>query len=395
MDKRSKIALYAIAAIILFMVIAEIVKPQPINWRDSFTAQDKVPLGCYVLFNELQELTDHDIYRNNQDFYIHAKKVDDDEKSTAIFINNNISFYGEEAEALLDFVNNGHTVFISSTHLAGMLADSLKISMRKDYNFLKEETYQDFTSPSLSKQGKTFEDVIENSYFTEVDSLNTIVLGHVKNITKEETEINFIKVPYGEEDGAFYIHSNPFAFSNYHLLDDKEDYAATVLSYLPMDRVIWDEYHKSGRRYSQSNIRYIISQAELKWAFYLALFSLILFVLFKGKRTQRIVPVVEPLENSTVEFTKTIGGLYFQHKEYSNIIEKKILFFLEHVRSHYYLNTATLDKNFTEKLALKASKAEKETGELIDYINILRQKTIHSEEELIALNKKLEQFTKI
>ena len=51
MDKRSKIALYLIGAVIVFMMIAEIAKPKALNWRDSFSAADRIPLGCYVLFN--------------------------------------------------------------------------------------------------------------------------------------------------------------------------------------------------------------------------------------------------------------------------------------------------------------------------------------------------------
>ena len=35
MDKRSKIALYIIAAVILIMMITEVTKPKPLNWRKS------------------------------------------------------------------------------------------------------------------------------------------------------------------------------------------------------------------------------------------------------------------------------------------------------------------------------------------------------------------------
>ena len=54
MDKRSKIALYAIGVVIVLMMIAEITKPKALNWRDSYSASDKIPLGCYVLYNELE-----------------------------------------------------------------------------------------------------------------------------------------------------------------------------------------------------------------------------------------------------------------------------------------------------------------------------------------------------
>ena len=393
MDKRSKIALYSIGAIILFMIIAEIVKPKAISWRDSYNSQDKIPLGCYVLFNELETFTDKDIITNTKDFYSSSKDLDSTKKSTTVFINKNISFYGEEADAILNYVNHGNTVFISTSSFYGKIADTLNIETQKVHsNIRKKETEQEFTNPTLKENKTVFKDVIENSYFTSVDTLNTTVLGTVYNEDFDTKEINFIKVGFGEHDGAFLIHTNPFAFTNYHLLNTNENYAATVLSYLPKQQVIWDDYYKSGRRVIESPLRYILSQPALKWSFYLALTTLFIFVLFKSKRTQRIVPVIEPLKNTTVEFTKTIGGLYFQNNEYTNIIDKKITFFLENIRTQYYLNTTNLNSDFIEKLALKSAKSLADVKALIDLIKYCKQKTDHTENDLIVLNTKFEEF---
>ena len=54
------------------------------------------------------------------------------------------------------------------------------------------------------------------------------------------------------------------------------------------------------------------------------MFGLILFIIFRGKRVQRIIPVISKLDNATVAFTRTIGELYYQHGDFTNIIEKKI-----------------------------------------------------------------------
>lgn len=392
MDKRSKIALYSIGAVILLMIIGEIAKPKALSWRDSYNSQDKIPLGCYVLFNELETFTDKDIITNTKDFYSSSKDIDSTKKSTAIFINKNISFYGEEADALLNYVNQGNTALISTTSFYGKIADTLNIeTTNTQTSFIKKEAEQEFTSPSLADNKTIFKDVVENSYFVSIDTLNTTVLGTIYNDELEE-KVNFIKVKFGENNGAFLIHTNPFAFTNYHLLNNNEDYAATVLSYLPKDQIIWDDYYKSGRRVIQSPLRYILSQPSLKWAFYLAITTLIVFVLFKSKRTQRIVPVIEPLENTTVEFTKTIGGLYFQNKEYTNIIDKKITFFLETIRTQYYLNTTNLNSDFIEKLALKSATSLADVKALIDLIKYCKQKQVHTENDLIVLNTKLEEF---
>ena len=114
--------------------------------------------------------------------------------------------------------------------------------------------------------------------------------------------------------------------------------------------------------------------------------------IIKGKREQRIIKVIEPLENSSIEFTKTIGDLYFQHKDFGNIIAKKITYFLEQLRSKYYLNTNDLNSEFIEKLALKSGNSLEKTKKLIALINHLKGKTLHTEKDIIALNKQIEDF---
>ncbi|WP_223034124.1 DUF4350 domain-containing protein [Hanstruepera marina] len=395
MDKRSKIALYAIAAIIVLLMVAEITKPKAVNWRDSYSAADKIPLGCYVLFNELKNTSGFDVETSNKSIYESLKHVDSFTKKNLFLINDYISIEDEGTLSLLDFVERGNTVFISSNYFYGKLADTLNLNFDQDYDgFLKSPSYSTFTSPSLKSHNVLFEDVIENYFVTSIDTLNTVVLGHVLNEDKTKQEINFIKVPFGDHDGAFYLHTNPFAFTNYHLLDDKECYAAAVLSYLPDNPIIWDNYYKSGRKVITSPLRFILTNQALKWAFYIALLSLILFILFKGKRTQRVIPVIDPLKNSTVEFTKTVGDLYYQHGDFTNIINKKITYFLEHVRSSYYLDTNELSERFIEKLAIKSSNNKTDTKALVDFIAYLKSKSAHTENDLIELHKKIEEFLK-
>jgi len=398
MEKRSKIALYLIGAVIVFMMIAEVTKPKALNWRDSFSAADKIPLGCYILFNELETFSNGDVLVSEKSIYEYLKKVDSTSTKSLVFVNNRIGFDKEESNVLMDFVEKGNSVFISSTYFYGNVLDTLNVSVERQYaNIYRKEAENKFTSPSLQNNNRIFKDVIENSHFVSIDTLNTTILGTI--ITKndddiEETNANFIRVNVGDNNGQFILHANPFALTNYHLLNDKEDYAATVLSYLPKQQIIWDNNYKSGRKVITSPLRYILQNKALKWAFYISMFGLVLFVVFRGKRTQRIIPVINKLENATVDFTKTIGELYYQHGDFSNIIEKKIQYFLEFVRTNYYLDTNKLNPAFIEKLAVKSSNTKENTKALVDYLVFLKSKTTHSEQELIELNKKIEHFTK-
>jgi hypothetical protein len=131
---------------------------------------------------------------------------------------------------------------------------------------------------------------------------------------------------------------NPVAFTNYNLLkEDRYRYTENVLSYIPKGNIYWYTKGQNNENISESPLRYILSQPALKWAWYLFLIGMLIFMIFNAKRKQRIVPILL-LANSTIDFTKTIGNLYYQEGDHTNIIDKKIIYFLEKIRTEYLID---------------------------------------------------------
>ena len=138
-------------------------------------------------------------------------------------------------------------------------------------------------------------------------------------------------------------------------------------------------------------MRFISEHPPLKWAYWLLWLALLLFLIFNSKRKQRIIPIIKPLENTTIDFTKTIANLYFQDKNYKIIIRKKIIYFLEKVRTNYYLDTSKLDEEFALKLAHKSGKNEDDIKKLVELIVHLKNRGFFTEIDLTQLNDALEQ----
>ena len=63
-----------------------------------------------------------------------------------------------------------------------------------------------------------------------------------------------------------------------------------------------------------------------------------LYILFNGKRRQRIIPVIPPVQNASIAYTQAIAGLYLAEKNNKLIAEKMITYFNEFVRSHYFIS---------------------------------------------------------
>ena len=206
----------------------------------------------------------------------------------------------------------------------------------------------------------------------------------------DSTRVNFVKVPW--INGNFYLHTQPAAFTNFHLLKSNHyQYAEKVLSYVPKSNLFWHIQSQTGEIISDSPLRYIFNQPALKWAWFIGLFGMLFFMIFNAKRKQRIVPIIEPLQNSTIDFTKTIGNLYYQEGNHDDIINKKIIYFLEKIRNEYLLDTTILNDDFIKKLHQKSGKNLVHIQKVVFLINAYRKSPHTSiEEDLVQINNAIE-----
>lgn len=185
-------------------------------------------------------------------------------------------------------------------------------------------------------------------------------------------------------------------FTNFYMLrGESHRFVANAFSYLADGNIIWDEYYKVGRGEEATPLRFILSKTALKWAYGLTVLSLILFVIFEAKRKQRIIPVIKSPENVSLEFITTIGRLYFQHGDHGDLAYKKIIYFLEQVRSKYHLKTNDLNEEFITKLSEKSGVSKELTGKLIGLILKIESMDQIDEQTLHNLNSTIENFNTI
>lgn len=401
MDRKSKIVLVIFSLVIVGIIIAEIVRPKPINWRPSYTASSKIPFGCYVLYNELATIFDNsDINTIEESVYDVLVDRDKSIESNYIFINEYIDLDKQETNQMLDYVSDGNTIFISATGFGNYLSDTLNVSIDSDYNLKEGSTKLSLTHEEFQSKKFDLSRGIYNSHFTSVDSTNTTILGHITYLKEDFIDAkpaqkfrraNFIKTKFG--NGHFILNTTPQAYSNFYMLRGNQDYVSHTFSYLEdKDILYWDNYKKAGRAIINSPMRFVLNQPALRWGYYLMISGVLLFVFFKSKREQRIIPVIEPLKNSSVEFAQAVGSLYNQNKDFTDLINKKLNYFLEYIRNHFHMDTSMLNDKTIQVLASKSGKGMEETKDLIDYIIKLKNKTTHNEQDSIELNKKITAF---
>lgn len=398
MDKSLKTYIAFLVLLLSVIVIIDINAPQPIDWNQTYSIKDKIPFGMYVFDKESSSLLkDREIKKINVTPYEFFEPLYDYDslvntystKGTFMVINRYSEIDAESLTELFYFVDHGNDVFMSMKYFPQSLLDSLKVDYGADFQYTDESKFW-LANPILGKEKYHLKEGIGNAYFSKIDTLNTTILGYQGN---KDKKVNFIKVPY--KNGNFYLHTQPTAFTNFHLLKDNHyQYAEKVLSYIPKGNVYWYTKDINGNSISQSPLRFIFSEPALRAAWYLFLLGFVVFIIFNAKRKQRVVPIIKPLENTTIDFTKTIGNLYFQEGNHDNIMDKKIIYFLDKIRQDYLLDTNTLDDQFIKKLQLKTGKNLEDIKRVVYLINHHRKGHFESvESDLIELNSIIEKIT--
>lgn len=381
------ILLVTVAAYVLF----EYYRPKPIDWRATYENDDKIPFGTQALFELLPDVIRPSAIKTTRlPVYTLFTEGKLPTPSNYIAICQTFDADKNDRDQLLAYVRRGNNAFISAYELPDSLGIALGFKATvKDESKADSTLRQNFVNPSLHKaSGYNFFHDDGRNFLAIKQPASITVLG--RNARKEPV---FIRVQYGR--GQFFIHNLPLAFTNYYVLNQKTtDYAFKALAYLPARPTYWDEYQKQGRfsEDEQSIFRYIRSQPALNWAYYLVAFGLIFYAIFAGKRTQRIIPVIESPKNTSLDFVQTIGRLYFQQGDHENLARKKIQYFLADLRERYGLNTTILDKEFTETLARKSGTPLDETTDLVRILRDAQKSISLSEFDLITLNGAIENF---
>jgi len=387
---------FLVFVLLALLLLMEVMKPKPIDWSTTFSKEDKIPYGNFILFDLLDQIFPQQnietayqpIYNQLQDSTL------SEQKRNYLLINWSFDIDELDQNTLLQFVADGNNVFLASNSLPESFADTLHLAVEQifHYDFLAEEGDADtlafnFVHQDL-KAAKAYylKKYIADNYFELVDTFNATILG-----VNGEEQANFIQMPFGR--GNFYIHINPILFTNYAMTHgNNAEYVEKALSHLPNLPTFWDEYYNVGRREVKTPLRYFLANEALRWALYISLIGLLLFIIFEAKRKQRVIPIIPPVTNSSVEFTKTVGMLYYQHGDHKNLAEKKITYFFDFLRKHYFIRNIDYNPSFYEMLANKS-------GTDIGLVKVLFQKIINIrtkadilQDDLLELNNAMDDF---
>ncbi len=355
------------------------------NWRETYLKKSKQPYGTFIITELLASYFPEQNFTVLEEGLKDELDLDNATRSNYVFIGEALYLDSIDRKTLMNFIYEGNVAFISSRTLPYDLMDSVYVSQCfmdqwEDYEEVLDTTAElrllhpdlDFDAEYIYKFVRRnqvynyYWQYVSDAFFCE-EAPNIFPLGHMSYLG--DSLVNFIKVAYGQ--GQFFLHTTPIAFTNFSLLDSFHlQYADKVFSHLPEGPIYWDSYSKIpealGRRLnrsgnsrllsSESPLQYILSQPALTWAWYMLLAMGVLYLLFRSKRRQRVIPVKDPNTNTSLEFLGIMSRLYFMQQNHKHLALQKMKLFRSFVNDRYNLQIKNLEepKN-VEKLVAKST----------------------------------------
>lgn len=373
-----------------------------INWDPSYRTDSRIPYGCFLSTRYLETTIHTDLKYVNQTVYGRLDADTSLVNHNYIFINDYFQPSAQDVISLCRFASKGNTVFIAAGSF-GFLADTLKFRVGDPFsvqfqqdttlnqlmNYANDTIKMNLVNPDLVVFPAPVYDRSYTSYaFFRLRNPNTTILG-----VDRSGYPNFIRIRFG--DGQFLLQCMPEAFCNYYAAKrSNAQYIFGAFSYMPDQTTLVDQYYKVGKLVNDDSRRFVMSQPALKLAYYILIIAGVVAIFFGGKRRQRPVPSLPGFRNSTLDFVEQVGALYYRQSDHTNIVHKKIAYFLESVRSRFYVVTHEMDDRLVERVTALSGVPFQQVNKLFSMINTMRASEVHSDSDLKALESAIREFNK-
>lgn len=435
--KSSRNFLFAMLVLFVLFCLLQVNLPKKFVWSPTFSHVDKQPLGCFVFDSVLTQSLPNGYHVTKKTFFQldqeHAKEkisvlmvVDQqDLKQLDVKYLCNIARRGGKvmvvASSSFDDGRNADTVVVDELErtfkvriedgiyfslrgiLAGLKAHDNDMydtiywnnretmyaaqSYRMFYNMVGGTLFVD-SVPKVKRLAYTlstagYDYKYDSLYVGDFTRFDTIVdkkerIERIDTFAIKKIPVA-VSVPYGKGEVIFV--SSPLLFTNYGMLEGNTSvYIFRLMSYLadlPVYRT--EAYVKTDAMLvaEQSPFREFIKRPPLRWALYLALLGVVLFMIFTARRRQRVIPIMSKPANRSLEFIQLIGTLYYQRKDHVDLVRKKFKLFAEELRKTAGVDISDVNTDDREYLLL-AEKTGMNSDRLKKVIRQIRL-VLHSE----------------
>lgn len=396
-----------IATLFALLMMLSCSQKKETNWQVTFDKNSKEPYGCYLSYHLLRNFFPNADIESGRNLFSEVNHSLDkmyaysSKGRTSFVVCRNFETDSVELNKLIRYVQLGNTVCI--------VAENFSENMFRYFNLTP--SYVDYSESSFfSIYEDTIPDQRTNIFFNHVlypFTYNGLSIQHGFTIdtaihekyyfmgysTSIDTPNSMIR---SVGDGNLVICRNPITLTNHFMLqNDNRKFIECFFSYFSSSTstVTWyNMYERKARENNEIDLSWLLKFPPLFYAFLILAILLLFYTLFEGKRRQKNIPVIQGNTNSSLEFTETVGMLYYNKKDNKNLSEKMIQHYLENVRSKYSLKTNALNEEFADLLSQKTNHTYTDTQAFIAYIRYIRESYEVTDIDIKHLYHQLQKF---
>jgi len=392
---------FGVIIVLMFLIMYGINRnaPRKFRWEPTYDTRDTQPYGAFV-FDKLLKTSWEEGYTHSYESILDLYSKGDLENANLLIICADFDIPIYQEKAFFDYLEKGGNILIASSSFRYSLSDSLNFYLRWNYSSyfssdlsLKQPITSAYLWTSSEKDSiRNIPKPILNRTFSPNDG-DSIGRGNVSIMaTSSEDEAIMLRYEIGE--GNLILCSTPLLFTNYAILHDSVNpFIWNALAPLKGKPLIRTEYYGEGRSGDESDsvFRYLLSQPSLKWAFYIVIGALILFMLFTIKRKQKIIPIIKPPENRMLDFVRSISALYLTQNNNADIVLKRYIYWGDALKKRYGIDIINEqhDKPFIKHFSMKTGMPENDVRSLFLELDAIREHTEVSDTEMMNLITKM------
>ena len=407
-----KLNRWFVVGIVVFLVVMFLVElqlPKNFSWNPTFRHADKQPFGSY-LFDDLMSTTMPKGY-SVTDSSLFQLAQDSTTQRGILVVADRLNLIPAEMNAIFRMADNGSHVMLVA-HSLGMFAEDTlgldvqglpeSFDLQNFIKYNKERVTLKWKSRALGYQPHNY--AVYRPLATSHIKMSPEHGAIGKPIDKQafNGDNDPLVVTFRHGKGHITYACVPLLFTNYAVVDEDEQHQKTIdftlrclssLKELPVVRT--EAYCPAGAEEAdQTPLRYIISQPPLRWALYTLMVGALLFLVFEGRRRQRVIPIEKAPENHSLEFINLVGSLYYHSKERRSLVVRKWTYFAEELRRtvHVDVTDAGEDDITLPTLARMTAIDEQEIRALILQLRSLAAADDESEISRKEMKKYIDQM---
>ncbi|MEM9548506.1 MAG: hypothetical protein AAGA77_21150 [Bacteroidota bacterium] len=395
---RTKTVLIIVAGILLLIsliaLLMEFREVSAHNWVQNYSFQNEEPKGLHI-FKELVDRFYDEVPLNVN------SEITDSAGSSNLFVQFVPNYMSDSlVNQLYNLAETGNDVLILTDRFNAYFTDTLPHSFDREYRIDSSLTFN-FTEDHLAADTSftfTFQNKEFDKTLTQPIRLLKVVdweldLPYIRAMT---TDSSALMVSYDVGDGRLFYHLHKDLFLNhaYHQ-NQMFDYTQRVLAHFNPEQIYLlnpASVYSVGNFENKNPLEFIMSQPALKAAYFLLIFGVLLYVFFGGKRKQKIIPVLERNENTSLEYIETVSQLFYQQDQHEKLVAHMRTIFYHKMLKKFYLSPDHPD--YMQLLSKKSKISISELRYVLQRFQELDKSYRFTADQLESLNQRLESIYK-